>query len=196
VKSGNDLGRGEDGAILAEARGDAGAGEWSLVRAAQKGDRASFEQLYRLHEGRIRALCSRLSGSADAAEEFTQEVFVRAWQNLDTFRTPGHFPAWLTRVAVNLVMTERRTLARRGTPLSLDEESRPRAVTGPPRAGLRVDLDGAIAALPEKARAVLVLHDIHGFKHREIADIMGSAVGTSKVLLHRARQRLRETLGL
>jgi len=187
--------RREDMAELAEAGGTFGDDEWSLVREAQKGDRASFERLYRLHSGRVHALCLRLSGRAEEAEDLTQEVFVRAWKNMGTFREPGHFRAWLSRVAVNLVMTARRTLARRGSPLPLDETLRPRSAPEPASPGVSVDLDRAISTLPDRSRAVLVLHDIYGFRHEEIAAMTGSAVGTSKAQLHRARRRLREVLG-
>ncbi len=182
-------------AQLAEAGGIFGDEEWSLVREAQKGDRASFESLYRLHSGRVHALCLRLCGRAEEAEELTQEVFVRAWRNMGTFREPGHFRAWLTRVAVNLVMTARRTLARRGNPLPLDETTRRHSAPDPAPPGARVDLERAISTLPDRSRTVLVLHDIYGFRHEEIAAMTGSAVGTSKAQLHRARRRLREVLG-
>lgn len=180
---------------LAEAGGIFGDDEWGLVREAQNGDRSSFESLYRLHSGRVHALCLRLCGRVEEAEELTQEVFVRAWKNMDTFKEPGHFRAWLSRVAVNLVMTGRRTLARRGNPLPLDETIRPRGSPDPVHPGSRVDLDRAIATLPDRSRTVLVLHDIYGYRHEEIAAMTGSAVGTSKAQLHRARRRLREVLG-
>jgi RNA polymerase sigma-70 factor (ECF subfamily) len=123
----------------------------------------------------------------------TQEVFLRAWQKLDGFRGSEHFGAWLHRVAVNLVLNERRRWVRRNTPEVIDrlesDETQPDEAPGD-----RVDLERAIAALPDGARTVLVLHDIHGYRHDEIADMTGRAVGTTKAQLHRARQRLRKVI--
>lgn len=185
----------EDETILTAASDPRQASEWRLVRRAQEGDRSSFEQLYRMHAGSIYALCLRLSRKPQEAEEMTQEVFVRAWERLERFRSPGHFAAWLKRVAVNLTITARRTVARRGEPQPLFEEY---GVPGDDRgvriSGARVDLEKAIAALPGGARTVFVLHDIHGYRHGEIAEMTGTAMGTTKAQLHRARKRLREYL--
>ena len=180
---------------MTEASDSRDTSEWRLVRRAQEGDRSSFEQLYRLHAGSVYCLCLRLSRKPQEAEDLTQEVFVRAWEKLETFRTPGHFAAWIRRVAVNLTITARRTVARRGEPQPLFEDY---AVPGESReeglSGARLDLDKAIAALPSGARTVFVLHDIHGFRHGEIAEMTGTAMGTTKAQLHRARRRLREYL--
>jgi len=184
-----------DKTILTEPSDSREPSEWKLVRRAQEGDRSSFEQLYRMHAGSVYGLCLRLSRKPQEAEDLTQEVFVRAWENLETFRTPGHFAAWTKRVAVNLTITARRTVARRGEPQPLFEDC---AVSGEGReerfSGARVDLEKAIAALPGGARTVFVLHDIHGFRHGEIAEMTGTAMGTTKAQLHRARKRLREYL--
>jgi len=185
----------EDETILTEASDPRQASEWSLVRRAQEGDRSSFEQLYRMHAGSVYALCLRLSRKPQEAEEMTQEVFVRAWEKLERFRSPGHFAAWLKRVAVNLTITARRTVARRGEPQPLFEEyGVPGDDCGERISGARVDLEKAIAALPGGARTVFVLHDIHGYRHGEIAEMTGTAMGTTKAQLHRARKRLREYL--
>lgn len=187
---------GEDEKILAEAKDPRHATEWELVRRAQDGDRSSFEKLYRLNAGMVYALSLRLTRRPPEAEEMTQEVFVRAWQKVDTFRTPGHFGAWLKRVAVNLAISSRRATARRGEPQPLFEDYlAPAATRGPsPTPAAQVDLERAIASLPEGARTVFVLHDIHGYRHNEIAEMTGVAQGTTKAQLHRARRRLREFL--
>jgi len=180
---------------LTEASDPRQASEWELVRRAQAGDRSSFEQLYRMHAGRVDALCLRLSRKPQEAEDMTQEVFVRAWEKLERFRAPGHFGAWLKRVAVNLTITSRRTVARRGEPQPLFEDVvAPGDERGTWVSGAQFDLEKAIAALPNGARTVFVLHDIHGYRHGEIAEMTGTAMGTTKAQLHRARKRLREYL--
>ncbi|HXV78047.1 MAG TPA: RNA polymerase sigma factor [Candidatus Polarisedimenticolaceae bacterium] len=180
---------------MPEAKDERDSDEWEWVLGAQRGDRRCFEQLYRRHCGSIYALCLRLGRRSHEAEEMTQETFVRAWQHLDTFREPGHFGAWLNRVAVNLTLSARRRRSRRGEPLPLFEEFVPTGETASGAGGeSRVDLDRAIACLPDGARTVFVLHDVHGYRHHEIATMTGIAIGTAKAQLHRARKRLRELL--
>jgi RNA polymerase sigma-70 factor (ECF subfamily) len=180
---------------LTEVSNPQQATEWELVRRAQNGDRSSFERLYRMNAGIVYGLCLRMTRRPPEAEEMTQEVFVRAWEKLEAFQTPGHFSAWLKRVAVNLTISSRRTRARRGDPQPLFEDcDTPGSDRQAPAAGARLDLEKAIAALPDGARTVFVLHDIHGYRHHEIAEMTGSATGTTKAQLHRARKRLREYL--
>jgi RNA polymerase sigma-70 factor (ECF subfamily) len=171
-------------------------GEADLVRAAQAGDLAAFEKLYRSTVGLIYALCLRMAGNAALAEELTQDVFVRAWQKLGSFRAESAFATWLTRLAVNVVLTERRDRGRRDARLSysddLDSLASPAPTSHP---GSGVDLERAIAGLPAQARLVFVLHDVEGWEHGEIARHTGLAVGTCKSHLHRARALLREVLG-
>jgi RNA polymerase sigma-70 factor (ECF subfamily) len=166
-----------------------------LVRQAQAGDESAFGALYRANVGRIHALCLRLTGEAQAAGELTQDVFVRAWEALPSFRGEAAFSTWLHRLAVNLFLAERRAAGRR--------ERRVFTTAGPEalesaresnREGLNLDLERAIAALPEGARTVFVLHDIEGYQHGEIATMIGVAEGTSKAQLFRARRLLREAL--
>ncbi|HTD28667.1 MAG TPA: sigma-70 family RNA polymerase sigma factor [Xanthomonadaceae bacterium] len=170
----------------------------ALVRAAAGGDVAAFEALYRQYVRRVYAVVWRLIGGVDArAEELTQEAFVRAWQSLPKFRFESTFATWIHRLAVNTGLMDMR--ARR------DGEDREtggnslaeiRIVDHAARnAELRIDLECAVALLPPRARAVLVLHDIEGWKHHEIADELGMAVGSSKAQLHRARSILREHFG-
>lgn len=164
-----------------------------LVRRAQAGDRSAFQRLYEDHVGRIYALCLRLTGDPEEAMERTQDAFVRAWGKLGSFRGEAAFPTWLHRLAVNVVLTDRRSAGRRERWAEAAAESGPR-VQPASRAGLGVDLERAIARLPPGARAVFVLYDVEGYCHREIAELTGIAAGTSKAQLHRARRLLREAL--
>jgi RNA polymerase sigma-70 factor (ECF subfamily) len=170
-----------------------------LVARAQAGDQTAFRDLYRQHAGRVYALCLRLTGDSYAAEERTQDVFVRLWDKLRLFRGESAFSSWLHRLAVNVVMNEHRTTGRR--------ESRVRIAENPERLerkgegegegsteGLSIDLERAIAELPDGAREVFVLFDIEGYGHGEIASLTGIAEGTSKAQLFRARRLLREKL--
>lgn len=165
----------------------------ALVAQAQRRDVAAFEQLYRRHAGRVHALCLRLTGSAPSAEDLTQQAFVRAWERLDGFRGEAAFGSWLHRLAVNVVLADRRAQERRLA--HLDPARDPETEPALPRpAGARLDLEAAVAVLPPKARVVFVLHDVHGWSHPEIAESMGITAGTSKGQLHRARGLLREAL--
>jgi RNA polymerase sigma-70 factor, ECF subfamily len=172
--------------------------EAELVRRAQAGDRIAFEQLYRDNIGRVYALCFRMAGTADLAEELAQDVFVRAWQKLGSFRGESAFSSWLHPLTVNVALSERRSRRRRVarvmTTDDLTEFERPGPPTRSdgPEAGF--DLERALATLPPGARAVFVLHDVEGYKHGEIAERTGVATGTSKAQLHRARKLLREAL--
>ncbi len=166
-----------------------------LVLRAQQGDHDAFGQLYRLHAGRVYALCLRLAGDAEEARRLCQDAFVRAWERLPSFRGESAFSSWLHRLTVNVVLADRRAAGRRGA----------REVAGTGTAGYeegrahgwspeQMDLERAIAALPPGARAVFVLFDIEGYGHEEIAEMTGIAPGTSKAQLHRARRLLREAL--
>jgi RNA polymerase sigma-70 factor, ECF subfamily len=170
-------------------------GVTDVVRRAQAGDEAAFEAIYREHAGRVYALCLRLTASAADAEERVQDVFVRAWQRLGTFRGESAFGSWLHRLAVNVVLAERRGTRRREERVLAVEDpgalERPGAAA---TAGLSLDLERAIAALPAGAREVFVLYDVEGYSHQEIAAAAGIAEGTSKAQLFRARRLLREML--
>lgn len=166
-----------------------------LVRRARAGDEAAFERLYRANVGRVYALCLRMTADEAAARELVQDAFVRAWERLDTFRGDAAFSTWLHRLTVNVVLMDRRTAARRAEEALDETADPPNTASRAESAGLRVDLERAIAALPPGARQVLVLHDLEGYEHAEIARLMGIAEGTSKAHLFRARQRLREVLG-
>jgi RNA polymerase sigma-70 factor (ECF subfamily) len=156
---------------------------------------ASFESLYREHVGRVFALCLRLSADAAHAEQLTQDVFVRAWEKLAQLRGDAAFGAWLRRLAVTIVLDERRARARRERRvLPVDDDELASASRTSRRDDDGIDLERAIAGLPEGARTVFVLHDIEGYGHDEIAALCGVAEGTSKAQLHRARTLLREVL--
>jgi RNA polymerase sigma-70 factor (ECF subfamily) len=167
------------------------------VRLARAGDRAAFERLYRLHVGRVYALCVRLSGERTKASELTQDAFVHAWQKLSLLDSDAAFGSWLYRLTVNMVLMklrrEKKWSAREAGSdvLEIVEPLRGRRDDG---AASRVDLERAIAELPAQARVVFVLHDVEGYRHDEIAEHMSIAVGTSKAQLHRARRLLREVL--
>lgn len=167
-----------------------------MVRRAQAGDKGAFEQLYRENLRRVFALCLRLCGDASLAEEIAQDVFVRAWQKLETFRGESAFSSWLHTLTVNVALTERRSRRRRTSRIVATED--PTVFEGPgdtERPEVGMDLERAMDALPPGARAVFVLHDVEGYRHHEIAELTGVATGTSKAQLHRARRLLREVLG-
>ena len=166
-----------------------------LVARAQAGDQTAFRDLYRQHAGRVYALCLRLTGDARDAEERTQDVFVRLWDKVRSFRGESAFSSWLHRLAVNVVLNERRTTGRRELRVMTAED--PGALErhrGSTTEGLSIDLERAIAQLPDGAREVFVLYDIEGYAHAEIAELVGIAEGTSKAQLFRARRLLREKL--
>jgi RNA polymerase sigma-70 factor (ECF subfamily) len=168
----------------------------ALVRAAAAGDLQAFESIYRLHVRRVHAVVWRLIGGHEArAEELTQEAFVRAWQALARFRFESSFTTWLHRLAVNTALMDLRS-RRESEDLETDDEALADLEFGDSqRTALGIDLEQAVACLPPRARAVLVLHDVEGWKHEEIAEELGMATGSSKAQLHRARRLLRARLG-
>lgn len=167
----------------------------TLVERARHGRVEAFEALYRRHAARVHAVCLRLSGDRSIAEECTQEAFVLAWQKLGEFRGDSAFGSWLYRIAVNAVMgwfRKQGTRDRYLRPASDDEWER--MADRPDDIAAGMDLEAAIATLPQGARTVFVLHDVEGHAHEEISELTGIAVGTSKAQLHRARRLLRERL--
>ena len=138
-----------------------------------------------------------MEADARRAEELTQDVFVKVWEQLSSFRGDAAFGTWLHRLAVNVVISDRRSAWRRGLRMVNDGNA---AAAHPDRRNVEapltaIDLDRAIAGLPPGARAVFVLHDVEGYQHAEIAELTGIAEGTSKAQLFRARRLLREALG-
>ena len=192
---------------VVSAREEPGRSELSeaeAVRCAQHGDAVAFKQLYQLHSRRIYTLFLRMVANPTEAEDLTQEAFLRVFRKISTFRGESAFSTWLHRVALNVALMHLRRKSLVET--SLDEMTAPDADRGEPGKEVggpdlsltwlvdRVNLERAVAQLPPTCRMVFVLHDIQGFKHREIAGMMGWSVGTSKVQLHRAHRRLRDLL--
>jgi RNA polymerase sigma-70 factor (ECF subfamily) len=165
------------------------------VRLAQKGDVTAFERLYHANAGRVMALCLRLAGDRQAAEELMQDVFVRTWEKLPAFRGESAFSTWLHRVTVNAFLHGKRSDGRRAAHEEQTDDPGafpvPAAISDP---GERMDLERAIARLPKGARTAFVLHDIEGYKHEEIAALSGIAPATVRAQLHRARRLLMEEL--
>ena len=164
-----------------------------VARAAQ-GDASAFERLYRTHVARIHSLTRRMLGPHEA-DEVTQDVFVRTWQKLGQFRGDSAFGTWLHRLAVNVVIERRRTFAIQRERISDDQTALDFATVGPARADLTLDFEAAIEQLPPGAREIFVLHDVEGYKHREIGSMLDITTGTSKRQLHRARMLMRKYLG-
>ena len=166
------------------------------VALAAAGDRRAFERLYRLHVNRVFTLCSRMVNDSARAEELTQDVFVRAWEKLELFRGEAAFATWLHRMAVNVVLNARKSDGRQRSRFEDDDEGDGiDALPARPLApGDRMDLESAIARLPKGARRVFTLFDVEGYKHEEIAEMLGVTTGATKAQLHRARLLLREAL--
>lgn len=174
---------------------DRGAGgEADLVRRAAGGDVESYETLYRKHVGRVHALCLRMARDRSEADDLTQETFIRVWERLGSFRGESEFSTWLHRVAVNVVVAELRRRGRWRERFSAEDAADVAFAPVAFSAGGDLDLERAIAALSPRARLVFLLHDVEGWKHGEIAERTGLAVGTSKAHLHRAHQLLRKEL--
>jgi len=171
-------------------------GDSADVALAAGGDRQAFERLYRTRANRVFSLCTRMSGSRARGEELTQDVFVRTWEKLPQFRGESAFSTWLHRLAVNVVLNSRKSegkQASRTDQSDVDDERWDEAARAPLHIE-RMDLTEAISKLPAGARKVFVLHDVEGYKHEEIAEMMGITSGGSKAQLHRARLLLREAL--
>jgi RNA polymerase sigma-70 factor, ECF subfamily len=176
------------------------ADDMALVDRCRKGDLGAFEELYRQHAGRLYSVACRMVGNPSDAEDLLQEIFLSAHRKLGSFRGDSALGTWLYRLATNLCLDHLRSRAARTSQLTgaLDDE------TGLADAGsrtladsalTRVDLERALAQLPDGCRAAFVLHDIEGLEHREVADALGIAEGTSKSQVHKARLRLRGLLG-
>jgi RNA polymerase sigma-70 factor (ECF subfamily) len=148
---------------------------------AAEGDYQAFERLYRRYLSRIYSLCVRLAESPTNGEELTEEVFVSAWETLPQFTGETAFATWLHRLATNVVLNGREVDESAAATVELGDE--------------RPDLGQAIDTLPTESRRILVLHDVEGYKHEEIAEIFGITPGRSKAKLRRARVLLKEALG-
>ena len=187
-------------ALVPAAAGPNRTEELALVERCRAGDLAAFETIYRAHAGRLYSVACRVLGNPTDAEDLLQEIFLAAHRKLETFRGESALGTWLYRLAMNLCLDHLRSRATRSGQLTdaLDEEyglddSGSRRLAE--RTVARMDLERAMAQLPEGCRTAFVLHDVEGLEHREIADILGIAEGTSKSQVHKARMRLRAMLG-
>ncbi|MGF1509411.1 MAG: RNA polymerase sigma factor [Myxococcota bacterium] len=166
------------------------------VQAARRGDRTAMKELYRRHAPKVRSYAHRACGGADLADDVTQETFIRAFRGLKNFNGRSKFSTWLLTIAVNRTRTE---LSRRRPTQSLDElQTVPNEAMVTMKAQdvwTQKRLAAALEELPEGYRSVVVLHDVLGMEHQEIAEIRGCSVGTSKSQLHKARAKLRALLG-
>ena len=178
-----------------EHRGETPGQETDLGARFRAGDMGAFRCVYDAHVGRVHALALRMTADPERAEDLTQEVFLRAWSKRHTLRNGDAFTAWITRAAVNLIVSRNRHHLRR----SSREVAMPECREAPDRAPVRdlaeaVDLEHAIGRLPPSAREVFVLHDVEGFTHEEIDRMAGIAPGTPKAHLRRARMLLRREM--
>jgi len=168
----------------------------ALVERCRRGDLAAFEELYKAHAGKLFSVACRMLGNPADAEDLLQEIFLSAHRKLDGFRGESALGTWLYRLATNHCLDYLRSRAARTNQLTdaLDDE---RGYVEPDRGGLaersitKMDLERALAQLPEGCRAAFVLHDVQGLEHREVAEALGIAEGTSKSQVHKARLRLR-----
>jgi RNA polymerase sigma-70 factor (ECF subfamily) len=179
--------------------------EAEAIDKAKGGDAYSFEILYSMHKRRVYSLCLRMTGNTAEAEDLTQEAFLQLYRKIATFRGESAFSTWLHRLSVNVVLMH---LRKKGLPeVSLEETMEPQQEDGPKRdigardnvlAGSidRVNLERAIESLPPGYRIIFVLHDVEGYEHNEIAEMMGCSIGNSKSQLHKARMKLRDILQL
>src|SRR6185503_4261521 len=183
----------------ARAANPARAEEMALVERCRHGDLAAFEELYKAHAGKLFSVACRMLGNPADAEDLLQEIFLSAHRKLDGFRGESALGTWLYRLATNHCLDYLRSRAARTSQVTdaLDDE---RGVFEPGRAGLaeraitKMDLERALVQLPEGCRAAFLLHDVQGLEHREVAEALGIAEGTSKSQVHKARLRLRALL--
>jgi RNA polymerase sigma-70 factor (ECF subfamily) len=176
--------------------------EAEAIERAKQGDAEAFQVLYDLHKRRVYSLCLRMTANTAQAEDLTQEAFLQLFRKIGTFRGESAFSTWLHRMAVNVVLMQ---LRKKGLPVvSLEEtmegeEDAPRKEPGVPDRRLtgsvdRLQLQRAVDALPPGYRSIFVLHDVEGYEHNEIAQMVGCSIGNSKSQLHKARMKLRELL--
>ena len=179
--------------------------EQRVIRRAQRGDAEAFRELYEAHRRRVFNLCLRMVQDWGRAEELTQDTFLQVYRRLDTFRGDSAFTTWLHRIAVNIVLMNLRHNRSRAQEIAgalPNDEDHPspilerlgRADNALNGALDRVSLEHAIFHLPEGYRLIFVLHDIEGYEHHEIADLLGCSVGNTKSQLHKARLKIRRYL--
>jgi RNA polymerase sigma-70 factor, ECF subfamily len=178
----------------------AAATETQLIARAQQGDEEAFAALFEAHKRRVYSLCLRMLGNPTEAEDLTQEAFLQLFRKIATFRGESAFSTWLHRLAVNVVLMHLRkkglnqisldeTENSQGEPIKRDYGDDDRRLVGSID---RIGLNRAISELPPGYRTVFILHDVEGYEHNEIAEIMNCSIGNSKSQLHKARLKLRE----
>ena len=167
-----------------------------VVRRAQRGDVTAFETLYRAHAPAIYALCRRMVGDEREARDLVQDIFVRAWERLTTFRGQSALATWLHRLGANVVLERIRSTKRDALRLIDSDDATLSMFAREAQMDDRIDLDAALVHLPGGARTVFVLHDIEGYSHDEIAQMTGIAPGTARAQLFRARRALMKLLDL
>ncbi|HEX3236494.1 MAG TPA: RNA polymerase sigma factor [Gemmatimonadales bacterium] len=168
----------------------------NVVRRAQQGDVEAFEGLYRAHSAAIYALCRRMVGTDREALDLVQDIFVRAWERLTTFRGQSSLATWLHRLGVNVVLEHLRSAKRDASRFIEGDDTTFGGRSPAGQVDARIDLHAALVRLPGGARAVFVLHDIEGYSHEEIAQMTGIAPGTARAQLWRARRALLRLLDL
>jgi RNA polymerase sigma-70 factor (ECF subfamily) len=176
--------------------------EAAAIERAKQGDAEAFEALYNLHKRRVYSLCLRMTANTAAAEDLTQEAFLQLFRKIGTFRGESAFSTWLHRMAVNVVLMQLRKKGLPVVPLEETmegEEEAPRKEPGADDPRLvgsidRMQLQLSIEALPPGYRMIFLLHDVEGYEHNEIAEMVGCSIGNSKSQLHKARMKLRELL--
>jgi RNA polymerase sigma-70 factor (ECF subfamily) len=186
----------------AKKRQGDGLSEADAIERAKQGDAEAFESLYNLHKRRVYSLCLRMTANTAAAEDLTQEAFLQLFRKIGTFRGESAFSTWLHRMAVNVVLMQLRKKGLPVVPLEENietEEETHRKEPGaddPRLAGSidRMQLQRSIASLPPGYRMIFLLHDVEGYEHNEIAEMVGCSIGNSKSQLHKARMKLREIL--
>ena len=171
----------------------------ALVERCRSGDLTAFEELYRAHAGKLFSVACRMLGNPADAEDLLQEIFLTAHRKLDSFRGEAALGTWLYRLATNQCLDYLRSRAARTNQVTdaLEDEAGPFEPAGRTLAEqtvTKMDLERALARLPEGCRAAFVLHDVQGLEHREVAEALGIAEGTSKSQVHKARLRLRSLL--
>ncbi|MBI1968088.1 MAG: RNA polymerase sigma factor [Gemmatimonadetes bacterium] len=169
---------------------DAEAADTAL---AASGDGRAFERLYRAHVARIHSLVRRMVDD-DQADDITQDVFVRAWEKLPSYRGEAAFGTWLYRLAINVILARRQAIGRDRGRYHNAEDVLDVVPAQPTSDDLTMDFEEAISRLPDGARQVFLLHDVAGYKHEEISELLGVVPGTSKSQLHHARMALRKHL--
>ena len=171
--------------------------EAQLIQRLKDGDQSVARTLYDSHVDRVFRICYRFAGEYDLAQDFTQETFVRAFTKIGTFRGDAKFGTWIVAIATTVSLNGLRKVKRfRTREVVLDDQMTGRSTVSAVEPDLRADLYRAIDRLPERSRAVFVLHDVEGYTHREIGVILGIKTGTSKSQLFRARGRLRDDLAV